>query len=176
MIPFILPVGVLRVRPVRSNTAAVCSSPHSKKNLLNRATALLLPWERDGSGSAQRDTYPRYNDLILWGKRIRGVSGYVRLGFFNLDATFGETHRGISGDSLTARIGTFQRKTLAIRPSPHAPGATPAQQLGVLDFQDAVYGPITYDIASLMRSSSPGKKTSCLKSPSATGKRPARPA
>jgi aminoglycoside/choline kinase family phosphotransferase len=29
--------------------------------------------------------------------------------------------------------------------------ATPAQQLGVLDFQDAVYGPITYDIASLMR-------------------------
>ncbi len=28
---------------------------------------------------------------------------------------------------------------------------TPAQQLGVLDFQDAVYGPISYDIASLMR-------------------------
>ena len=26
-----------------------------------------------------------------------------------------------------------------------------AQQLGVLDFQDAVYGPVTYDIASLMR-------------------------
>jgi N-acetylmuramate 1-kinase len=34
---------------------------------------------------------------------------------------------------------------------PHAPGNTPAQQLGVLDFQDAVYGPISYDIASLMR-------------------------
>ena len=31
------------------------------------------------------------------------------------------------------------------------PGTAPAQQLGVLDFQDAVYGPITYDIASLMR-------------------------
>lgn len=30
-------------------------------------------------------------------------------------------------------------------------GSTPAQQLGVLDFQDAVHGPITYDIASLMR-------------------------
>jgi N-acetylmuramate 1-kinase len=27
----------------------------------------------------------------------------------------------------------------------------PQQRLGVLDFQDAVYGPITYDIASLMR-------------------------
>jgi aminoglycoside/choline kinase family phosphotransferase len=34
---------------------------------------------------------------------------------------------------------------------PAQPGATPAQQLGVLDFQDAVHGPITYDIASLMR-------------------------
>ena len=34
---------------------------------------------------------------------------------------------------------------------PRQPGDTPAQQLGVLDFQDAVHGPITYDIASLMR-------------------------
>jgi aminoglycoside/choline kinase family phosphotransferase len=34
---------------------------------------------------------------------------------------------------------------------PVQPGETPAQQLGVLDFQDAVHGPITYDIASLMR-------------------------
>ncbi len=29
--------------------------------------------------------------------------------------------------------------------------AAPGARLGVLDFQDAVYGPITYDIASLMR-------------------------
>jgi N-acetylmuramate 1-kinase len=34
---------------------------------------------------------------------------------------------------------------------PVRPGETPARQLGVLDFQDAVYGPVTYDIASLMR-------------------------
>ncbi len=34
---------------------------------------------------------------------------------------------------------------------PLTSGNTPAQQLGVLDFQDAVHGPITYDIASLMR-------------------------
>ena len=31
------------------------------------------------------------------------------------------------------------------------PGTTGESRLGVLDFQDAVYGPITYDIASLMR-------------------------
>ncbi|MEO6972704.1 MAG: phosphotransferase [Rhodoferax sp.] len=34
-------------------------------------------------------------------------------------------------------------------PAAKRPPATP--QLGVLDFQDAVYGPVTYDIASLMR-------------------------
>jgi N-acetylmuramate 1-kinase len=34
---------------------------------------------------------------------------------------------------------------------PAANRLSPAQQLGVLDFQDAVYGPISYDIASLMR-------------------------
>jgi aminoglycoside/choline kinase family phosphotransferase len=34
---------------------------------------------------------------------------------------------------------------------PSRPGTTPAQQLGVLDFQDAVFGPVTYDVASLMR-------------------------
>jgi N-acetylmuramate 1-kinase len=34
---------------------------------------------------------------------------------------------------------------------PAVPGNTPATQLGILDFQDAVYGPVTYDIASLMR-------------------------
>lgn len=31
------------------------------------------------------------------------------------------------------------------------PGDAAEQRLGVLDFQDAVYGPVTYDIASLMR-------------------------
>ena len=33
----------------------------------------------------------------------------------------------------------------------HAVASVGAHDLGVLDFQDAVYGPITYDIASLMR-------------------------
>ena len=33
----------------------------------------------------------------------------------------------------------------------HAVASVRAHKLGVLDFQDAVYGPITYDIASLMR-------------------------
>ena len=43
------------------------------------------------------DTYPRMNNLILWGKRVRGVSGYVHLGFINVDAVMGDTYRGIEG-------------------------------------------------------------------------------
>jgi N-acetylmuramate 1-kinase len=44
----------------------------------------------------------------------------------------------------------FMPRNLMVRPDGE-PAATPAQALGVLDFQDALYGPITYDIASLMR-------------------------
>jgi aminoglycoside/choline kinase family phosphotransferase len=39
----------------------------------------------------------------------------------------------------------FMPRNLMVSPDPNEP------RLGVLDFQDAVYGPITYDIASLMR-------------------------
>ena len=44
----------------------------------------------------------------------------------------------------------FMPRNLMVRPVGE-PATTPAQALGVLDFQDALYGPITYDIASLMR-------------------------
>lgn len=41
----------------------------------------------------------------------------------------------------------FVHRDFMLRNLMHCPGGAP----GVLDFQDAVYGPITYDIASLMR-------------------------
>jgi aminoglycoside/choline kinase family phosphotransferase len=44
----------------------------------------------------------------------------------------------------------FMPRNLMVPPNGFSP-PTAAQALGVLDFQDAVYGPITYDIASLMR-------------------------
>jgi aminoglycoside/choline kinase family phosphotransferase len=47
----------------------------------------------------------------------------------------------------------FMPRNLMVESSiaPTLTGAASATRLGVLDFQDAVYGPITYDIASLMR-------------------------
>ena len=50
------------------------------------------------------DTNPYFNDLILWGKRVRGLSGYVHFGFFNVDVVFGQTYRSIEGAVKTSPV------------------------------------------------------------------------
>jgi aminoglycoside/choline kinase family phosphotransferase len=45
----------------------------------------------------------------------------------------------------------FMPRNLMVPDDAALPGKSDPRYLGVLDFQDAVYGPITYDIASLMR-------------------------
>ncbi len=86
------------------------------------------------------DTYPSYPSLIMNGKRVRGVSGSVTLGDFNLQTSYGQITRSIEGqiiqiyqpdnapvgpdvipymDSLRAEIspGSYSRNIFAIRPS-----------------------------------------------------------
>lgn len=90
------------------------------------------------------DAYPKFPSYIVSGKRVRGVSGNLKLGFFNLDVSLGETNRLVEGtrlydttyaDSSAAasrpvnsshisglrytifQPGTFQRDFFAIRPS-----------------------------------------------------------
>jgi hypothetical protein len=92
------------------------------------------------------DAYPSFPDLILSGKRVRGVHASLLLGGFNVDMTLGETVRPVEGallktfpDSLLSQeqasdrsaaydqvspgiwgkyqYGTFARKLFAIRPS-----------------------------------------------------------
>ncbi len=92
------------------------------------------------------DAYPVLPDLILSGKRVRGAHGAARLGFFNLDVTYGSTVRSVEGvvtDTFPAeslgvhqlqhpgmtygqlpdgswgavQYGTYQRELFAIRPS-----------------------------------------------------------
>ncbi|KAB2907658.1 MAG: hypothetical protein LC102_10530 [Ignavibacteriales bacterium] len=85
------------------------------------------------------DYTPSYQSLIMNGKRVRGVNGSIHLGFFNLQASYGEINRGIDGsilnilppnssllgpnlmklsDGSIAEIkqGTFKRDVLAINP------------------------------------------------------------
>lgn len=90
------------------------------------------------------DSYPAFSPLIMNGLRVRGISGRVSLGFFNLEAAYGQTVRGINGQYLDTVVatpgsilplagnnyirlndstfvgvnyGTYSRNLLAVRPS-----------------------------------------------------------
>jgi len=90
------------------------------------------------------DSYPRFPNLIMEGKRLRGINGALNLGFFNVQAVYGETVREIEGriiqqyseDSVPlgsdiiaidnakygspfakVKLGTYNRKLFAVRPS-----------------------------------------------------------
>jgi hypothetical protein len=43
------------------------------------------------------DAYPQFPSLFVSGKRVRGITGAVTLGFFNLDVSYGKTDRAIEG-------------------------------------------------------------------------------
>lgn len=88
------------------------------------------------------DSYPRFPNLIMEGKRLRGFSGALNLGFFNVQAAFGETVRDVEGSVIQkytakdvtlgsdiikindpntpyakVKLGTYNRKLFAVRPS-----------------------------------------------------------
>ena len=43
------------------------------------------------------DTTPRFNELMLWGKRVRGIEAYLKLGFINFEFVQGQTNRRVIG-------------------------------------------------------------------------------
>lgn len=66
----------------------------------------------------------------------------------SLDGARVYVHRDFMPRNLMVNVAT----TLVASHTAQPPGgAASGTRLGILDFQDAVYGPITYDIASLMR-------------------------
>jgi aminoglycoside/choline kinase family phosphotransferase len=127
--------------------------PHVNAPLYNQATDTLLAWQL----ASKPGVLPVYDEALLRRELSLFPDWYLA------------QHKGVAvdgklRDALDHAFGLIVRHNLAapqvyvhrdFMPRnlmvPPTPGATPAQQLGVLDFQDAVYGPITYDIASLMR-------------------------
>lgn len=70
------------------------------------------------------DIYPRYNDLMMWGKRVRGFAGGVRAGRFQLETVFGQTYRAVEGQTeyngdelIITQYGTFAQNLFGLRPS-----------------------------------------------------------
>jgi hypothetical protein len=61
------------------------------------------------------DATPYFDDLILWGRRVRGFQAGLHTGIVNLDLVTGETVRGIG--ATPSRFGTFKQNLLGLRPS-----------------------------------------------------------
>ncbi len=81
-----------------------------------------LPWLKVALG----DATPYYDELLLWGRRVRGIQAGINTGWVNFDIVTGETIRQVDPlyviDPLTAqktrqRFGTFKQSLLGLRPS-----------------------------------------------------------
>ena len=133
----------------------VIDREHPQANLPRylQATDALVAWQR----ASAPGVLPPYDEALLrrelalfpdwYLARHKGVAveGKIRE---TLDKAFDViVARTLAAPSVYVHRD-FMPRNLMI---PAEPGTSPATQLGVLDFQDAVYGPVTYDIASLMR-------------------------
>ncbi len=127
--------------------------PAANLPLYRQAVDALIAWQQ----SSRPGVLPPYDEALLrrelalfpdwYLERHKGVAveGKLRA---TLDKTFDLiVARNLAAPSVYVHRDFMPRNLMA----PTTPGAIPATQLGVMDFQDAVYGPVTYDVASLMR-------------------------
>ncbi len=119
---------------------------NQEKSNLQPQNRYLLYGQTDFLRIQYGDAFPRFPSLIVSGTRVRGITGNLALGFFNLDVTYGQSVRKVEGtlaprdtlldsSSVTARPlnsvrtrtdslyynfygpGTFTRNIIAVRPS-----------------------------------------------------------
>lgn len=132
--------------------------PAANLDLYLQAVEALIAWQK----SSRPGVLPAYDEALLrrelelfpewYLARHRGVAveGDIRR---TLDDAFKLIiNQNLSWPSVFVHRDFMPRNLMIPDPSSR-PGVGKKQEtrLGVLDFQDAVYGPITYDIASLMR-------------------------
>jgi aminoglycoside/choline kinase family phosphotransferase len=124
--------------------------PDANRPLYQRAIDALVAWQ----AASRPGVLPAYDEALLRRELQLFPDWYLA------------RHRGVAvegelRDSLEALFGLIVRRNLAA-PTVYVhrdfmprnlmiPASVGEPRLGVLDFQDAVHGPITYDIASLMR-------------------------
>jgi aminoglycoside/choline kinase family phosphotransferase len=134
-------------------TASGRADPQAALPWYRKAVDALLQWQL----ASRAGELPAYDEALLrrelalfpdWylarhrDVKIEGVTAAVLASSFDLIVA-----RNLAAASVYVHRDFMPRNLMVAR------GATDADDapLGVLDFQDAVYGPITYDIASLMR-------------------------
>lgn len=146
------PHGFMLLSDLGSRTmieAVQADDPAASRPLYEAALDALLPWQQ----ASRPGELPPYDEALLRRELALFPDWYL------------EKHRGVPvqgklRDTLDKTFDLIVARNLAA-PSVYVHRdfmprnlMLPTQQggpLGVLDFQDAVYGPLTYDIASLMR-------------------------
>ncbi len=129
--------------------------PSANLPLYKNAVAALLPWQT----ASRTGVLPAYDEALLRRELQLFPDWYLgqHKGFVMsdtqahvLDKAFTSiVTRNLAGPQVFVHRD-FMPRNLMVPPAGFEP-PNAAQALGVLDFQDAVYGPITYDVASLMR-------------------------
>lgn len=152
------PQGFMLLSDLGSRTLLdVLDTEHAPTNLghYKDALAALTTWQT----ASQADVLPAYDEAVLrrelqlfpdwYLTRHKGITlSEAQLAM--LDKTFATiVARNLAGPKVYVHRD-FMPRNLMVPHAGHVPANT-AQRLGVLDFQDALYGPVTYDIASLMR-------------------------
>jgi hypothetical protein len=130
-------------------SAIDAKNPQANHALYMQAVDALITWQL----SSQAGVLPPYNEALLnrelslfpdWylaQHRQLDIQGKMRN---TLDSTFKMlVTRNLAGPSVFVHRDFMPRNLMMPTGGDSA--------LGVLDFQDAVYGPVTYDVASLMR-------------------------
>ena len=121
--------------------------PHANYGRYMQATDALIQWQL----ASKPNVLPAYDEALLRRELSLFPDWYIaKHRQFTLDAKQQQTmqsafdlivRRNLSAPSVYVHRDFMPRNLML----------TSEDRLGVLDFQDAVYGPISYDIASLMR-------------------------
>ncbi len=125
-----------------------------------QAVDLLIDWQK----SSRPGVLPAYDDALLRRELQLFPDWYIAR---HRQATLTDTQQAtlakafdtivaqnLAAPSVFVHRDFMMRNLMVMDAAPTLPaarGSLPDGLLGVLDFQDAVYGPVTYDIASLMR-------------------------
>lgn len=146
------PHGFMLLTDLGHQTLIELLNPEKPQNAYawyQQATDVLLDWQK----ASQPGVLPVYDEALLRRELALFADWYLaQHRGVTLDATQQATLHGAFDAIVAHNLAApqvyvhrdFMTRNLMAPLSQGAP-------LGVLDFQDAVYGPITYDIASLMR-------------------------
>ncbi len=121
--------------------------PHANYGRYMQATDALIQWQL----ASKPGVLPAYDEALLRRELALFPDWYIaKHRQFTLDAKQQQTMQ--SAFDLIVRRNLAAPSVYVHRDfMPRNLMLTESDRLGVLDFQDAVYGPISYDIASLMR-------------------------